>query len=111
MSQSPFGDQQFNPYDSPNSMSYKPPGTGGGTNALAIVSLVLGIISLVAWLIACCGVVVAIPALITGFIALQKPYGRGMAIGGLVTAGIGLVLSIINWIVGIIIVMNNPNMF
>lgn len=73
------------------------------SNGLAIASLVLGILSivfavipfigLIAWLLAPIG-------LILGFIGMGKPTGRGMAIGGVVTSGIGLAICIL-WVVGI----------
>ncbi len=106
MSQNPFGDQQFNPYDSPQSMPKQPMRGGSQTNVLAIISLVLGIISCVAALIACCGYVTSIPGLICGGIALQKPHGRGMAIAGLIISAIGFILSIISSIIGVMFQMN-----
>ena len=35
---------------------------------------------------------------VLGLIALQHPYGRGMAIGGLVCAGIALIIKVIFWV-------------
>ena len=73
---------------------------------MAIISLVLGIISCVAAIVACCGYLTSIPGMICGGIALQKPYGRGMAIAGLIISAIGFVLSIISSIIGVMFQMN-----
>lgn len=66
-------------------------------NTLAIVSLVCGILSLI-----CLGIITGVPAIITGFMQLNKiktdpaTYGgRGMAIGGMVTGSIGTLFSIL----------------
>lgn len=70
-------------------------------NGLAVASLVLGILSilfvwipfigLVSWILAPIG-------LVLGLVALNKPFGRGMAIAGSVCSGIGL-LGCIGWVV------------
>lgn len=67
------------------------PQQGGG---LAIAALVLGIISLIAWLLPICGFPVAIVGLILGFIGRRSPARRGMATAGIVLNIIGLVLTI-----------------
>jgi hypothetical protein len=80
---------------------FQPPvvtGSGGQNQTLAIVSLVLGILSL-----PCCGwYIFGIGALITGFIAKGKADndpgnygGRGMALAGIIMGAISLVLGII----------------
>ena len=73
------------------------------TNGLGVASLVLGILSIVFGLIPVIGLISWILApvgLVLGFIALGKPIGRGMTIGGLVTSGIGLLICIL-WVVGL----------
>jgi len=73
---------------------------GGQSQSLATVSLVLGIFGL---LLFCCqlGVPLGAGALITGFIAMnqeksnpEKYSGRGLAIGGMITGGIALIIGI-----------------
>lgn len=59
-------------------------------NNLAIASLVLGVLAILGL-----GPITGIPALITGFMALKNPEGRGMAIAGLVMGGISLVLGLL----------------
>lgn len=73
------------------------------SNGLAIASLVLGILSIVFGIIPVIGLISWILApvgLVLGFMALGKPTGRGMAIGGTVTSGIGLLICIL-WVVGL----------
>lgn len=75
----------------------KPSAAGGEDKTLALVSLILGILS-----IPCCGFLTGIPAVITGFMAKNKAEadpgqytGRGMALAGIVTGAIGTLLSVI----------------
>jgi hypothetical protein len=79
-----------------------PAGAGGQNKTLAIISLVLGILSV------CCYIspLTGIAALITGFLALKNikadpnTYGgRGLAIAGMITGGVFMAFSIIYWIV------------
>jgi Domain of unknown function (DUF4190) len=72
----------------------------GQQNGLAIGSLVCGILSPF-----CCGLLTAIPAIVLGFMAINKIKaepnrygGRGMAIGGIVGGGLGILTTII-WII------------
>ena len=79
---------------------FQPPVAAGSgqNNTLAIVSLVLGILS-----IPCCGFIIfGIAALVTGFMAKSKADqnpneygGRGLALGGIILGGITIVLGII----------------
>ncbi len=79
---------------------FQPPVAGGsGQNqTLAIVSLVLGILSIL-----CCGwIVPGVVAVVLGFMAKNKAEqnpnefgGRGLALGGIITGGISLVLGVI----------------
>jgi hypothetical protein len=60
-------------------------------SSLAIVSMVLGVVSLTGP-----GLLLGIPAIITGIIALKKKLaGRGLAITGLVTGIVSTVLSLL----------------
>ncbi len=78
---------------------FQPPVTGGQNQTLAIVSLVCGVLSIV-----CCwfSIFVGPAGLITGYIAKNKADqnpeqfgGRGMALAGMITGGIGTVLGIL----------------
>jgi len=76
-----------------------PAGAAGENKTLAIVSLVLGILGVTI----CCGALIpSIAALITGFMARGKAAsdpdqygGAGLALGGMITGGLGLVLGIV----------------
>ncbi|HEV7857193.1 MAG TPA: DUF4190 domain-containing protein [Pyrinomonadaceae bacterium] len=72
-------------------------GTQNQQNTLAIVSLVCGVLSIL-----CFGLVTGIPAIITGYMQLNKiksdPQtfgGRGLAIGGMATGAVGTLLTIL----------------
>ncbi len=69
-------------------------------NGLAVASLVLGILALVTVWIPILGMIAWILAplgLVLGLVALSKPIGRGMAIAGAVCSGLGL-LGCIAWV-------------
>ncbi len=84
------------------------PGYGGSPESApaekasgkAIASLVLGVISMLAWCLPIVGGPVAIVGLVLGIIARRGP-GRGLAVAGIVLSAIGLLASIINAGVGI----------
>lgn len=67
---------------------------GNGHKGISIASMVLGIISLV---LCCCfgfNLILAIPALIMGIIALVKRYeGKGMALAGVILSSIATLLT------------------
>ncbi len=66
---------------------------------LSIAALVLGILSLCAWFIPLCGFPVSIAGVVLGILGLKNSK-KGMAIAGLIMAGIGLLLVLINAIFG-----------
>lgn len=76
-------------------------GEAGQSKTLAIVSLVVGILSLF-----CCNwFLFGIGAIVTGFIAKSKATddpanyaGRGLALGGIITGVVSMILGIIVWI-------------
>ena len=130
----PFREEpSFNPFDQPAPMAqsewapppapdagwqnqpigqntpFQPPvvGTGSLNQTLPIVSLVFGIVSL------CCYIspVTGIVALITGYMGMknanndpQQYGGKGLAIAGMVTGGVFLLLGLLYWIYIIFIV-------
>ncbi|MES2034492.1 MAG: hypothetical protein V4466_09970 [Pseudomonadota bacterium] len=67
-------------------------------NGLAIASLVLGVISvLIVWIpiIGLFGTLLALVGLVLGILGLKGVTGRGLAIGGIVTSGISLVITVL----------------
>lgn len=98
-------------YNTNRNMSYEQQPKKEGIGVLAIVSLVMGILSLV-----CCCVGVGIPfgiaGIILSIIAISGQKGKGVAIGGLVTSIIGTVFSlivIIYFVFAYSTVMKNPD--
>ena len=101
----PNGNEQEGQYKSPqytaqqmNGTEQNPYGTvpqqDTSAGAMAVVSLILGILSI----ISCCvgiGVIFGIVAIILGGISLSKGRGKGVSIGGLVTGIVGTIFSII----------------
>lgn len=69
--------------------------TEGGNIGVAIASMVCGIIS-----IPCCclwmfSAILAIAAVVLGIIALSQKYdGKGLAVAGIITGGVGFILAI-----------------
>lgn len=75
-----------------------PPGVEGQNKTLAIISLVTGILSM----ICCSWFIPGIAAIVMGFIARSKANndpanygGAGLALGGIITGGVSLVLGVI----------------
>ena len=77
-------------------MPYQPPAEGSGK---AVASLVLGIISLLAWCIPLFGLPISIVGIVLGAKSTRSN-SRGMAIAGVVTSTIGLVFTLINAAIG-----------
>lgn len=74
------------------------------TNGLAVAALVVGIVALISGWIPFWGFVVGVAAVVLGIIALKKPGGRGLAIAGLITGGLGALtglLMVILFIIGL----------
>lgn len=81
-----------------------PEQTSGGVGG-SVAAMVLGIIGLVAWCIPLIGFPVNLIGFILGVVNVKQAEGRGMAIAGIVTSTIGLILTVINAILGAIIGM------
>ena len=77
------------------------------TNGMAIASLVLGIVSIMfVWIpiVGLLGTLMAIIGLVLGILALRHPTGRGLAIGGLVCAGVSMLVTAV-YIFGFIAIL------
>lgn len=69
----------------------------GGCIGLSIASLVCGILSLICCCLTWFSFVLTIAAIVCGIITLVKNYdGKGMAIAGIITGGLGLVIVIMS---------------
>jgi hypothetical protein len=80
-------------------------------NSLAIISMVLGIVSLTGP-----GLILGIPAIVTAIIALKKKLaGRGLAITGLITGIVSTIISLLFCLFMAFLIIwsiahpNNPN--
>ena len=72
---------------------YQQPAAGGGSKALAIVALVLGISALVFCWVPIFGSLIAVAGLICGIISLKNPNGKGMGLTGMILSIVACVLS------------------
>lgn len=84
------------------------------SDALAIISLVMGILSII---LCCCygiGIVFGIAGIICGAVAKKKGQSKGLALAGLICSIVGCVFSvaaIIYYVWAVTLVMNDPEMF
>ncbi len=69
-------------------------------SGLAITSLVLGIIGMLAWFLPICGFPIAIVGLVLGIVGKDSSK-HGLAVAGIVMTIISLILTIINGTVGV----------
>ncbi len=77
--------------------------TEEGSKTLAIVSLVLGIISILTCCCSPCSIPLPIAAIITGVLGKKKcPSASGMALAGIITGAVGLVVAIVAVIISIV---------
>jgi hypothetical protein len=68
------------------------------TNGLAIAAMVLGIIALFTFWMPLLGWLPAVVGLVLGLVALQQPQGRGMAVAGVVCAGLSILFKLFFWL-------------
>lgn len=92
--QNPYGEpnQQSNPYAGPETPKYGASGKKLGLG-FGIASMVLGIISLLCFC-SCINIILAILAIIFGIIQIVSYETKGMAIAGIVTATISVILFV-----------------
>ena len=95
MSNNPFEQQPVDPQPA----SYETPDPSQRPSWMGIVSLVCGGVSLLAWLIPCCGCITGIAGIVFGIMGL-KSSTRTLAIIGLILAILGMVGTLINGIWG-----------
>lgn len=78
------------------------PAPTGNERTFAIISLVLGILNLCAWLFPICGFPLAIAGVVLGYLGMRSPEQKNLAIAGLALSGFGLVLACVNAIAGVV---------
>jgi len=77
-------------------------------DTMSIIAIIIGAISLAAnFFFGPCGVVVSIIAIIIGFIAIAKEKRKGLAIGGIVLALIGIIM----WVLLFLLVFGSISFF
>lgn len=97
MDTSPYYDTQSSQYYSADQNEKQ----RGGNIGFAIASLVCGILSLVCCCLTLFSAVMAIAAVVLGMITLCAKYdGKGMAIAGIITGGIGILVVVIVLFIG-----------
>lgn len=101
MSEQPQGEGWW---QAPDGRWYPPRPGPPTTNALALTSLVCGLVGLATFNFPP-GAVVSILAVVFGHVALRQirqapipPRGRGLAVAGLVLGYVGIVLAILFWV-------------
>ncbi|MCI7322160.1 MAG: DUF4190 domain-containing protein [Lachnospiraceae bacterium] len=97
----------FNGYNGEQNM-YNSPMMQPEKKGQSIASLVLGICSFIAWLIPLFGYPVSIVGIVMGAMGMKKG-GKKMAIAGIICSSIGLLITLINSIAGVIMMMGMMN--
>jgi hypothetical protein len=88
-----------NPYDPPQATELRRPTGGGKGKGKATASLVLGLISIITWIIPLIGLPTTIAGLVLGIKGLGRKR-RGTAIAGIVLSAIFLVITVLNAALG-----------
>lgn len=76
--------------------------SSGNERTFAIISLVLGVVNLCAWLLPICGFPLAIAGVVLGYLGMRSPEQKNLAIAGLALSGLGFLLACINAIAGVV---------
>lgn len=82
--------------------TYEAPVEAQGSNALAIVALICGILSIVCCLCSGLGAIPGIVAIICGVQGMKKCPKAGMAKAGMICGIVGVVIGIITLIIGLV---------
>ena len=88
-----------------------PDATAGTKKTLGLVGLVLGIVGIVlAFLVPIVGLLLGIAGLVLGLLSRKRePLARGLALGGIITGIVAIVVSIANWILAAVLVAQYMN--
>ena len=78
------------------------PEAPGNARTFAIISLVLGVLNLCAWIFPICGFPVGIAGVVFGYLGMKAPEQKNLAIGGMALSGLGILLACVNAIAGVV---------
>ena len=78
------------------------PASSDNAKTFTIISLVLGVLNLCAWFFPICGFPLGIAGIVLGYLGMKAPEQKNMAIGGMALSGLGILLSCVNAIVGVL---------
>ena len=80
-----------------------PPASTGNAKTFAIISLVLGVLTLCAWIFPICGFPLGIAGIVLGYLGMKAPEQKNLAIAGMVLSGLGILLACVNAIAGVLL--------
>lgn len=83
------------PVPVPETQPSTPPTPTGSINGLAIAALVVGIVATLTGFIPFWGLIVGIAAITLGILGARKATGKGMAIAGIITGGLGALMGLL----------------
>lgn len=86
--------------------------TGDATKkTLGLLALIFGIVGIVlGFLIPIIGLLLGIAAVVLGVMSRKRePAARGMALGGIVTGAVAIVVSIVSWILAALVIAQTIN--
>jgi hypothetical protein len=84
---------------------------GGNQRAMAIGSLVIGVINLCAWLLPICGIPLGIIGVVLGVLGMKSPAQKNLAIAGIVLSAIGILLGCVNGVASVFLGPEIQNVF
>jgi membrane-bound ClpP family serine protease len=87
------------------------PVSSGNERTFAIISLVLGVLNLCAWIFPICGFPLGIAGVVLGYLGLKAPEQKNLAIAGMALSGLGILLACVNAIVGVVFAPELEQMF
>jgi len=87
------------------------PDAAAGKKTLGLVGLILGIVGIVlALLIPILGLLLGVAGLVLGILSRKRePLARGLAMGGIITGIVAIVVSIASWIFAAVLVAQYMN--
>lgn len=78
------------------------PSSRGNERAMAIGSLVIGVINLCAWFLPICGIPLGLVGIVLGYLGMKDVSQKNLAIAGMALSGIGILLACLNAVAGVV---------